>query len=106
MSTGDVIQNGVATFYATIEIKDIIIKKFKHYLKHEYDFIFDIESMSDFNIYENGYIDSLTGVEFVMELEKEFNVYFNDNDTENIILNCSVNNIYLILTQYIKPSDK
>ena len=91
--------NGVAVFYATTEIKDFIRKILL-------DYYYDNNQLTDeFNFYDKGIIDSLNGIEILMQLEKEFNISFNESDEMKIIHQCSVNNIYLVLRQYITPSD-
>lgn len=104
MSAGDLIQNGVATFYATIEMKDFVRKTFSNYLHQYYDAGFELKN--DTNLFELGFVDSLTGVEIIMKIEEEFNISFNDGDAQSIIHNCSIDNVYNVLIQYITPSDK
>lgn len=92
-------QNGIPTFYATIEIKDII-RNIMETNANEIDF-YDYD-----NIFEKGLVDSLDALSICMDLELKFGLVFNESDEMNISKNCSLDNIFLVLTQYIKPSDK
>lgn len=97
-------QNGIATYFATDEIKTIIRNTMSDNCNSrgiEKEFDYD----DDVNIYELGLVDSLDTVAIVIDLETEFGMMFSDSDQMKMTNNCSLNNIFLVLTQYIKPSD-
>ncbi len=56
-------------------IKEFILE----HIQSEYDLPEDVDTDS-FNFVENGYIDSVGIVSFVMELEDEFGISFDDSE--------------------------
>ena len=57
------------------EIKEFVLD----YIQNEYDLPADADTDS-FNFLEGGYIDSVGMVSFVMELEDEFGITFDDSE--------------------------
>lgn len=97
-------QNGIPTFYSTSEIKNIIrnvlsVNSNCRDLNNEFNYADEI------NIFDLGLVDSLDTLSVVIDLEEAFNIKFNESDEMKMTTHCSVNNLFLVLTQYVKPSD-
>lgn len=90
--------------YTSIGIKDKIIKILNNIIDDE-NIIKLYVNNHNFNLYDEWHIDSIDGVEILMELEKEFNISLNENDEYSITKECSINKIYSIILKYIKPID-
>lgn len=61
-----------------MDIKEYVLD----YLSREYDLPEDIDVMT-LNYVEAGYIDSLEMIQFMSNIEYEFNIMFTDEDMEN-----------------------
>lgn len=89
--------------YSSNDIKNLIKKIFKNNIN--YDIFSLIENDFDFDLYNEGYIDSLDGMSIISDLENEFNININQHDEYSITRECSINKIYNIILKYIKPID-
>lgn len=89
--------------YYSNDIEKIIIKILKNNISFE-NFLL-IENNFDFDLYNEGYVDSLDGMSIISDLENEFNIIINQHDEYSITKEFSINKIKNIILKYIKPID-
>lgn len=89
--------------YYSNNIKKIIMEILKNNISSN-NFLL-IENDFDFDLYNEGYVDSLDGMSILFDLENEFNIIINQHDEYSIIREFSINKIYNIILKYIKPID-
>ena len=89
--------------YYLNDIKKIIIKILKNNISSN-NFLL-IENDFDFDLYNEGYVDSLDGMSIISDLENEFNIIINQHDEYSITKEFSINKINNIILKYIKPID-
>lgn len=57
--------------------------------------------ISDLDLSAKFQLDSLDSLDFIMQVEREFDVFFNDSDSEKMVMHLSVESVLEMIKKYV-----